>query len=483
MTTTSGSGKGTSTMATLSAGFAGELIEPDHPRYDEARKLFNGMHDKRPALIARCTSARDVQLALGYARDQQLLVAVRGGGHSTPGYSSCDGGLVIDVGPMKKAEIDVERITGRFGPGLTWGELDAATQAHGLAVTGGRVSHTGIAGLTLGSGSGWLERKFGMTADSLLSAEVVTADGQVRRASAEENADLLWGLKGGAGNFGVVTEFEFRLHPVGPLLFAGMILHPRAVASELVRFYRDFMERAPDEVGGGLALITAPPEEFVPQAARGKPACGVILVYVGDPDRGEQAFGPLLEWGDPWLTLAQPMPYVAIQQMIDGGFPWGINDYAKSDYMPELPDEAIDELVTRAAEAKSPFSQVILCPLAGAVARMDQDTMALAIPDAKWMYFCEAVSWDVAEQNREIEWARAFMAAMSPWSVGKAPPNFLEPDEGLRRLQASFGEEKFTRLVALKDKYDPGNAFSLNTNVPPSALNSAQQPPTSAKAG
>jgi FAD/FMN-containing dehydrogenase len=457
-------------MAALSSGFAGELIEPDHPRYDEARKPFNGMHDKRPALIARCTNARDVQLALGSARDQGLLIAVRGGGHSTPGYSTCDGGVVIDVGPMKKAEIDVEHRTGRFGAGLTWGELDAATQAHGLAVTGGRVTHTGIAGLTLGSGSGWLERRFGMTCDSLLSAEVVTADGQVRQASAEENPDLLWGLKGGAGNFGVVTEFQFRLHPVGPVLFAGMILHPRTAAPELARFYRDFMERAPDEVGGGLALITAPPEEFVPEPARGKPACGVIVVYVGDPDQGRQAFQPLLEWGDPLLTMVQPMPYVAVQQLIDGGFPWGILDYAKSDYLPGLPDEAIEELVTLAAEAKSPFSQVILCPLGGAVARMDQETMALTIPDAKWMYFCEAVSWDLAEQNREIEWARAFMAAMRPWSVGKAPPNFLEPDEGRQRLRASFGEEKFSRLVALKDKYDPDNVFSLNTNIPPSAV-------------
>ncbi len=449
-------------------GFAGDVIDAAHPDYDEARKVFNGMHDKRPALVARCTSPRDVQLALDYAREQDLLVAVRGGGHSTPGYSTCDGGIVIDVAPMKKVEIDTDRCIGRFGAGLTWGELDAATQLHGLAVTGGRVTHTGIAGFTLGSGSGWLERRFGMTAQSLLSAEVVTADGQLVRASAEENSDLLWGLKGGAGNFGVVTEFEFRLHAVGPLVFAGMILHPRSAAADLVRFYRDFMERAPDELGGGLALITAPPEEFVPEQVRGQPACGVIVIYVGDPEQGQRAFQPLIEWGQPLLTMVQPMPYVAVQQMIDGGFPWGIRDYAKSDYLPSLPDEAIDELVARAAESASPFSQVILCPLGGAVARMDQSTMALAIPDAKWMYFCEAVSWEPAEQEDEIAWARAFMAAMQPWSVGKAPPNFLEPDEGRRRLQASFGEEKFARLVELKDKYDPRNVFSLNTNIPPS---------------
>lgn len=460
----------TNHLSSLASGFAGELIDSGHPAFDEARKVFNGMHDKHPALVARCTCNRDVQLCLEYAQAQGTQIAVRGGGHSTPGYSTCDGGLVIDLGPMKKTDIDADQRTGRFGPGLKWGELDGATQAHGLAVTGGRISHTGIAGLTLGSGSGWLERKFGMTAASLLSAELVCADGRIRRANAEENADLFWGLKGGAGNFGVVTEFEFRLHSVGPLLFAGMILHPRAVAPELIRFYRDFMEQAPDEVGGGLALITAPPEEFVPQPARGRPACGVIVVYVGDPDDGPRTFRPLLEWGEPLLTMVQPMPYVAVQQMIDGGFPWGINDYSKSDYLPYLPDAAIDQLVAEASGTTSPFSQVILCPLGGAVARMDQNAMALTIPDTRWMYFCEALSWDRNEQGREIEWARAFMESMRQWSVDKAPPNFLEPDEGRRRLRASFGAEKFDRLVALKDKYDPQNTFSLNANIPPSAV-------------
>jgi FAD/FMN-containing dehydrogenase len=455
-------------MATLSANFAGELIGPDDPSYEQARKICNGMIDKRPALVARCTSAGDVQAALTYARAQDLVVAVRGGGHSTPGYSSCDGGVVIDTGPMKRIDLDVEGRTGRFGAGLTWGELDAATQEHGLAVTGGRVTHTGVAGLTLGSGSGWLERKHGMTCASLLSAEVVTADGQVLKAGADENADLFWGLRGGGGNFGVVTEFEFRLHPVGPIVFAGMILYPRAVAAELARSYRDFMEHAPDEVGGGLALITVPPEEFVPEQARGQPACGLIVIYVGDPHHGEQAFRPLLQWGHPWLTMVQPMPYAAVQQLIDPSNPWGILEYAKVDYLPELPDEAIDTMMLRAADASSPFTEVILCPLGGAVSRMDRTTMALNIPDTKWMYFCLAKSWDPTEQDHELAWARAFQAAMRPWSVDQAPPNFLDPDEGSARLRASYGDVKFRRLVALKDKYDPENVFSLNANVPPS---------------
>ena len=460
---------GTSALGTLTSSFAGVLVGPDDASYDEVCRslVWNGMHDRRPALIARCSSASDVQAALGYARSQQLVVAVRGGGHSTPGYSSCDGGLVIDTGPMKRADIDVADRTGHFGAGLTWAELDAATQQHGLAVTGGRVSHTGIAGLTLGSGSGWLERKYGMTCASLLSAEVVTADGRVLRASASENADLLWGLKGGGGNFGVVTDFQFRLHPVGPILYAGMILHPRAAAARLARFYRDFMAGAPDEAGGALALVTAPPADFVPEHARGKPVCGLIVVYVGDPADGEQAFRPLLGWGDPWLTMVQPMPYVAVQQFLDPGYPWGILDYSKSDYLHALPDEAIDEMVRRAGQACSPFSAVILCPLGGQMSRVDRNSMALSIPDTSWMYFCEATSWDAAVQDREIAWARDFMAAMRPWTVDKAPPNFLEPDEGLTRLQLSYGEDKYRKLVALKDTYDPRNVFTLNGNIRP----------------
>jgi FAD/FMN-containing dehydrogenase len=458
-----------SALDLLTSSFAGVLVGPGDASYDQVRRslVFNGMHDRRPALIARCTSADDVRAALGYAQSEHLVVAVRGGGHSTPGYSSCDGGLVIDTGPMKRADIDAASRTGHFGAGLTWAELDAATQQHGLAVTGGRVSHTGVAGLTLGSGSGWLERKYGMTCASLLSAEVVTADGHVLRASDHENADLLWGLKGGGGNFGVVTEFEFRLHPVGPIVYAGMILHPRAAAAELTRFYRDFMANAPDEAGGALALVTAPPADFVPGHARGKPACGVIVFYVGDPAAGERVFRPLVDWGEPWLTMVQPMPYAAVQQILDPGYPWGIMDYGKADYLQGLPDDAIDEMVRRAAAAHSPFSAVILCPLGGQMSRVDRGSMALNIPDTGWMYFCEANSWDAAEQQSEIEWARDFMAAMRPWSVEGAPPNFLEPDEGAGRLRQSYGEEKFRELVALKSTYDPGNVFALNGNIRP----------------
>ena len=457
-------------LDTLRASFRGELIDTGHPAYEQTRQslLFNGMHDRRPALIARCSCASDVQAALAYARSEKLVVAVRGGGHSTPGYSSCDDGVVIDTSPIKAIEIDLDKSEGRFGAGLTWGELDAATQAHGLAVTGGRVSHTGIAGFTLGSGSGWLERKYGMAAASLLAAQVVTADGQVVTASTDENPDLLWALKGGAGNFGVVTEFRFRLHRVGPLVFAGLILHPRESASALIRFYRDFMRDAPDEIGGAVALMTTPLAEFIPEAARGKQVCGIIVFYVGEPQDGPAAFGPVLEWGNPLMAQVGPMPYTAVQALLDGGFPWGIKDYSKVDYVRHLSDEAVDEMVRLSWQAKSPFSAVILCPLGGAVSRMDRGSMALSIPDTDWMYFCEATSWDDQQQTADIAWAKQFLATMRPWSVDQAPPNFLEPDEGIRRIRASFGEEKFQRLVALKDRYDPTNVFSRNVNIRPS---------------
>ena len=452
----------------FAADFAGQLIDPGHPRYDALRQLYNGIHDKRPALIACCTGPHDVQAALAYARERGLVVAVRSGGHSTPGHSSCDGGLVIDTRPMKHVEIDVAGRMGRFGPGLTWAELDAATQEHGLAVTGGRISHTGIAGLTLGSGSGWLERMVGVTCESLLAAEVVTADGRILRASADENPDLLWGLKGGSGNFGVVTEFEFRLHPVGPMVFGGLILHPRSAGRGLARFYRDFMAQAPDEVGGAFALVTAPTEEFVPPDARGKPSCGLLLFHAGDPAAGEEALRPLLDWGDPWVRLAQPMPYVALQTLIDGGHPWGICEYAKTDYLHELPDEAIDAMLAKADEPGSPRREVILCPLGGATSRTDRAAMALETPDVPWFYFCLAMWTDPREQTAEITWARSFTEALRRWAVDKAPPNFITDDEGTTRLRASYGEEKFQRLVALKDRYDPTNVFSLNHNVPPS---------------
>lgn len=456
-----------SVQAVLMPGFSGELIGPDDPGYEEARGVYNGAVDKRPRLIARCNSTHDVRLALAHGRLEGLPIAVRGGGHSIPGFSTCDDGLVIDTGPIKHVEINVERRVGRFGAGLNWGEFDAATQEHGLAITGGRVTHTGIAGLTLGSGSGWLERKCGLTCDSLLSAEVVTADGRVLRASADENHDLFWGLKGGGGNFGIVTEFEFRLQPIGPIVYAGMVLHPRSAARELFRFYRDFMAGAPDELCGGLSILTAPPDAALPEAIRGQAAVGVIILYAGDPKAGEDAFRPLIEWGEPWLRMVEPMPYVAVQQFVDPAHPWGVCEYSKSDFLPTLSDEAIDAILEAAAEIRSPFTGVHFVQLRGALERTDRRTMALELPDVDWYYMYEGLWMDPADAGHETDVARLFQAAVRPWSVGKSVPNFISADEAHHRLRASYGEEKFRRLVALKQKFDPDNVFALNQNIPP----------------
>ena len=452
----------------LRSNVGGEVITPEHPAYEEARQVWNGMIDRRPALVVRCSGTPDVVAALACAREHDLPVSVRCGAHSTPGYSSCDDGVVIDLRPMNRVEVDAETQTARVQGGAVWAELDAATQEHGLAVTGGRVSDTGVAGLALGSGSGWLERMYGVTAESLLSAEVVTADGRTVTASAEENEDLLWGLRGGGGNFGVVTEFEFRLHPVGPLITAGMLLYPRSQAGEVLRVYRDYMAEAPDEVGGGAALLTAPPEPFVPEEVRGQPAVGIVFCYVGDPERGAEAAKPLREFGSPVIDMIQPMPYAAVQQMLDAGSPRGVREYFKIDSLGDLSDEAIDTVVAQAEGLPAPFGQLILAPMGGAMNRVDGEKMALSIDDAKWTYFCLAMWMDPAEDEGNVAWARGFHEAMRPFCVGTALPNFIEPDEGAARLRSSYGEGKYARLAALKQRWDPENIFRLNQNILPS---------------
>jgi len=454
----------------LGTAMKGELITPEDPSYEQARRVWNGMVDRHPALIARCTSAEDVVSAVDFGRENGLIISVRGGAHSTPGYSSCDGGIVIDLGPMNGVDVDPDARTARVQGGAKWLDLDAATQEHGLAVTGGRVSDTGVGGLALGSGSGWLERPYGVTCESLLSAEVVTADGRVVRASSGENADLLWGLRGGGGNFGIVTEFEFGLQPVGPIVLGGMLAFPRAQAREVARAYRDFMEQASNQVCGGLALITAPPEDFVPEAARGQAAVGIIFCYVGPPEEGEEALKPLREsLPQPVLDMIQPMPYVALQQMLDGGNPTGIREYFKIDYLNALPDDAIDLIVEQAEQLPAPFGQLILAPMGGAVGHTDPSTRALTLPDAPWAYFCLAMWMDPSEDDRNRDWARGFAEAMRPFGIGTTLPNFIEPDEGAARLRASYGQENYARLVELKEKWDPDNLFRLNQNIVPAA--------------
>jgi FAD/FMN-containing dehydrogenase len=447
-------------------GFGGELVEPGDSAYDDARSVFNAMIDRKPALIARCTGADDVLAAVNLAREQSVPLSVYGGGHGVTGAAVVDAGICIDLRTMNRVDVDPGQRIARIEGGANWGQIDAATQECGLAVTGGRVSDTGIGGLALGSGSGWLERKYGFTCDNLVKAEVVTADGRHVVASEDENPDLFWGLRGGGGNFGVVTAFHLRLHPVGPIVLGGQLMYPAPMADELLRFYRDFILAAPDEVCGGVAFITAPPEEFVPEPVRGQPVVGVVVVYAGDPAEGEEAFRPLREFGPPGLDMVQPMPYIAVQQMIDAPNPRGRLNYWNADFYGELPDEAIDTFVAHATKPVSPFSQTLVMPGGGAIARVAEEDTAFVQRNAQWNLHYLSMWEDPAETDRNITWTREFSGAMKPWATGRQYLNMIG-DEGVSRVEAAYGPEKFAKLQALKSKWDPTNLFCHNQNIPP----------------
>lgn len=455
------------TISELEASFGGELVHPDGERYDELRKLFNGMIDRRPAVIARCGSAADVAAAVDYARENSLPVAVHCGGHGVTGYAVCDEGVMIDLRPMKRIEIDPEQRVARVAAGLNWGELDAATQAHGLAVTGGRMTTTGVAGFTLGSGSGWLERKLGLAADNLISVDIVLADGSLVTASETEHSDLFWGLRGGSGNFGIVTSLTFHLSPVGPIVLGGMLLHPGPRAGEVLRFFREFMADAPDEVGAGVAMITAPPAPFVPEAAQGKPAVGVIICYSGSVEDGERVLKPLREFGPPAVDMVQPMPYTEVQKLIDPGNPSGMRNYWAADFLDELSDGVIDALCAAHAAVPSPVTQIVVLPGGGQVGRVADDAMALSGRSAAFNTHLLAMWPDPADDEVNIAWLRELKAATAPYATGRGFVNFLgEPGE--ERVRTAVGAETHARLVALKDRYDPENLFRLNANVRPS---------------
>jgi FAD/FMN-containing dehydrogenase len=448
------------------AGFGGTILHAGDAGYDDARALFNGMFDPRPLAVARCTSADDVVAAVGVAREQRLELTVYAGGHGVTGSACRDGALCIDLRGMKGVAVDPGARTARAEAGLLWGELDAATQEHGLAVTGGRASDTGVAGLTLGSGSGWLERKLGYTCDSLVSVEMVTADGRVVTASEDEHPELFWGVRGGGGNFGIVTAFHFRLHPVGPMLLGGLLMFPAAMARDLVEFYASYIAAAPDEVLGGLAFISAPPEEFVPEPVRGQPVVGVVAAYAGPIAEGEEALRPLREFGPPPLDLVGEIPYVALQQLIDAANPKGLRNYWTADFLAELPDKAMDVWVEHATHPVSPLSQMLLIPGGGAASRVSNDATAFGQRGAPWNMHILSMWSDPADDEANIAYSREFGAAMKPWTTGRAYLNFIG-DEGPGRVEAAFGPERFARLQALKDEWDPTNLFRNNQNIPP----------------
>ncbi len=450
----------------LRGGFSGEVLEPGDPGYDEARRVFNGMIDRRPAMIARCASSADVVSAVSVARERGLLVAVRCGGHSLPGLSTCDDGMLIDLGGLGSIAVDPATRTARAGGGVRWGELDAATQAYGLHSPGGRVTTTGIAGFTLGGGYGWTSSRHGLACDNLVSAEVVLADGRVVRASEDEHPDLFWGLRGGGGNFGIVTEFEFRLHPLGPEVLAGLALFPVERAAAVLRAWRDCADAAPDELSTACVVITAPPEPFVPAELQGAPVLGIAALYVGDPDDGAGAVQPIRDLG-PAVDLIGPTPYTAFQAALDPLAPWGCRYYSRGEYMPALSDAAIDAFAGGAVEltaAGAPLSQMILFRIGQRVSAVPDDATAFSHRRASYLFHPIAAWTDPADDGRMVAAARAFAGAMRPFSTGASYLNFtLEGD----RVRDAYGDEKYARLAALKETYDPANVFRLNQNIRP----------------
>jgi len=459
---------GDSHISELTKTFRGALLQASDEGYDDARRVWNGSVDKRPALIARCIGTGDVIEAVKFARARGLPVAVKGGGHSIPGHCVIDDGLMIDMSPMKGVWVDPVAKTARAQGGLTWGDFDRETQLYGLAVTGGQVSTTGIAGLTLGGGIGWLMRKHGLTCDNLVSVEVVTAEGLLVRASENENADLFWGVRGGGGNFGIVTMFEYRLHPVGPEILAGTLIYSMDKAKEVLRYCRDFMRTAPDELTTCGVLLTVPPNHPVfPKHLHGKRVLTVTLCYAGSIGEGEEAVRPLREAVVPDLDLVGVTTYVDLQRSLDVTAPSGQNYWERSEYLDGLTDAAIDTVMEHFNAQDAVPGEVILFERGGVVSRIPEDAMAFAHRKATYLLWIIS-HWRHGEQaDRFIAWTRNFSDAMRPHTSGGVYVNGLA-DEGRDRVRAAYGKEKYGKLVALKDKYDPENFFRLNQNIKPS---------------
>jgi hypothetical protein len=452
-------------IAGLHDGFRGELLSPEDTGYEEARMVWNGSITRFPALIARCAGVADVIAAVKFAKDNGLLVAVRGGGHSYPGHSVCDGGLVIDLSLMKGIRVDPEARTVRAQAGVLLGELDRETQAFGLAVPSGIVTHTGLSGLTLGGGINWLQRKYGLAIDQLLSVDLITAEGEFVKASASENPDLFWGLRGGGGNFGIVTEFEFRLNPVGPTVLAGPIFWPIEEAPNVLRFYREWISEAPDELMTIVSCRKAPPLPFVPKELHGKLVVGVLCCYAGAVEEGEKVVKPLKEFGSPVLDLCVPKPFLAHQGMFDPSFPHGWWYYIRSCDVAQLTDEVIEITVDHALRITSPLSTFVIWQLGGAVARVGEDETTFGGRSAGHTFNIAGITESAEGFDEEREWVRNFWSALEPYHTG-VYVNFLM-EEGEERIRQAYGAKKYDRLKALKRRYDPDNLFRLNQNIRP----------------
>lgn len=443
-------------IAQLRASLSGAVLVADDAGYDDARRVWNGMIDRRPAVIARCRSTGDVRAAVVFARAAGLPVAVRGGGHSAAGFAVCDGGLVVDLTEMRAVQVDAEQRIAQAQGGATWADFDRAAAHHGLATTGGAISTTGIAGLTLGGGIGWLMRKYGLACDNLIEAEVVTADGNVVNASEDENGDLLWALRGGGGNFGVVTRFTFRLHPVGEVS-GGMLVHPADRARDMLRFYRSATANAPDELAVFAGLMTSP---------EGQPISAMVLCHCGEEEQADRDLKEVRTFGPPIADLVARKPYSEHQQMLDEGFPHGLQVYWKAHFLKDLNDEVIDTVVDHFGRVTSPLSAILFEQLGGAVARADRDAAAVTFRDAPYNLAIISRWLDPSEANTHIEWTRGLFDALRPWATG-VYVNYLGVGDDPERVNSAYDKETFERLGALKKRYEPDNVFRFNQNIRP----------------
>ncbi len=453
-------------LGELEASFAGELVGRGDAAYDQHRAVWNGSIDRQPALIARCAGASDVSAAVTFARRTGLPLAVRGGGHSFPGHSVCDEGLVVDLAPMKGIDVDPEAGTATAEAGVLLGELDRETQAHGLAVPAGIVTHTGLAGLTLGGGIGWLQRRHGLTIDQLLSVDLITAEGEAVRASEDENPDLFWGVRGGGGNFGVVTRFELNLNPVGPTVVAGPVFWPMEESPNVLRFYRDWIAGAPDDLMTIVIHRKAPPLPFVPPELHGELVVAVVCCHAGSVEAGEEAVAPLKAFGSPVLDLCEPKPFLEHQAMFDPSFPHGRWYYMRACDVAELTDEVIDVTVEYAMRIRSPLTAFPIWQMGGAISRVADEETAFSGRGAGHTFNITAATEGPDGFDEEREWVRDFWSALEPHQTSGVYVNFLM-SEGEDRVREAYGAEKYDRLKELKRRYDPENLFRLNQNIPP----------------
>jgi FAD/FMN-containing dehydrogenase len=451
----------------LRANFCGPIFTPSDEGYDDARSIWNAMIDKRPAAVARCTGTADIIEALNFARDADAPISTRAGGHNIGGTSLCDDGIVVDLSHLKGIHVDLPNETVRVQPGVLLGDIDRETQAFGRVVPAGFVSQTGLSGLTLGGGFGWLTRKWGLTSDHLISADVVTADGDLVRASENENADLFWGLRGGGGNFGIVASYEYKMRKHGPTVMAGLVAHPMDRANDVISFYREFSEAAPDDLTCVLLLRVAPAVPFLPTDIHGKPVALIIVCHAGPLDEAAKDLKPLKEFGSPVADTIEPKPFAVHQAALDATQPPGRYYYWKSDYMSGVTAAAQETILESTAEFPSPESALLVFQLGGAAARIDDGISAAAHRDAAYVLNVASSCIDPGKIDACRTWARDTWSAMRPHSTGGAYVNFLTEDEGDDRTLEAYGKEKYDRLAALKTKYDPANFFRVNRNIAP----------------